>query len=518
MTPHVVRLGGFIALVAAAATARTAGPAMPDLPEYRTAETAEAAKMAPAAPDGTRGAGYLGLNVARDGAALVVREVAPGSPAASAGVRPGDILRRADGVALDAPEALRERIQSKASGEKLTLSLARDGKPVELSATLAATSRPVTPKAGGGGGKGKKGGGGFGFGAPVLWKQPVYRLGVVVIEYPDAKANKKITKEWADALFGTGTHKTGSLNDYYREQSQGAFRVEGKVFAPVMVSKKRAEYVEGSGTSNKSALPSEALAKLAARDGKDAIDGVDGLCFIYAGANRGGNRGSLYYPHQSSLNFQGKRRDYILCPEGGAAMEPIGTFAVEFAKLLGLPSLAARTENAGSEGLGKWCLMSDGGQGARPTHLSAWCKERMGWLKPTVLDPTKKQKLVLGPVQSSPRECFKILVRLDGSEYFLLENRTAKGFDAALPGHGLLIWRVVGGRPTLEESHGVEGPRGPLVHLDAVPFPSRANRSFTPATTPSSRPPNGGGLPVHLTNIRRLPDGRITLHVGYEYD
>ena len=27
----------------------------------------------------------------------------------------------------------------------------------------------------------------------------------------------------------------------------------------------------------------------------------------------------------------------------------------------------------------------------------------------------------------------------------------------------------------------------------------------------------GGGLPVYITNIRRLPDGRITFHIGYEY-
>jgi hypothetical protein len=69
----------------------------------------------------------------------------------------------------------------------------------------------------------------------------------------------------------------------------------------------------------------------------------------------------------------------------------------------------------------------------------------------------------------------------------------------------------------LEESHGVEGPAGPTSHLAAVPYPSAANAGFTPDTTPSSRSPRGGGLPVHLTNIRRLADGRVTLQIGYEY-
>jgi membrane-associated protease RseP (regulator of RpoE activity) len=60
-------------------------------------------------------------------------------------------------------------------------------------------------------------------------------------------------------------------------------------------------------------------------------------------------------------------------------------------------------------------------------------------------------------------------------------------------------------------------PAGPGVFLTAVPYPSAANTAFTPDTTPSSRSLLGGGLPVHITNIRRLPDGRITFHIGYPY-
>ena len=115
--------------------------------------------------------------------------------------------------------------------------------------------------------------------------------------------------------------------------------------------------------------------------------------------------------------------------------------------------------------------------------------------------------MILAPIENSPKECFKVLARQDGSEYFLLENRKKKGFDASLPAEGLLIWRIVANRPILEESHGVEGPSGPRVFLDSVPFPSKANNAFTPFTTPSSRSQLGGGLPVHITNIRRCRMG-----------
>ena len=63
----------------------------------------------------------------------------------------------------------------------------------------------------------------------------------------------------------------------------------------------------------------------------------------------------------------------------------------------------------------------------------------------------------------------------------------------------------------------MEGPRGPGVFLPSVPFPSTANDSFTPYTTPNSKSQLGGGLPVYITNIRKLPDGRVTFQIGYEY-
>jgi hypothetical protein len=82
----------------------------------------------------------------------------------------------------------------------------------------------------------------------------------------------------------------------------------------------------------------------------------------------------------------------------------------------------------------------------------------------------------------------------------------------------LLIWRVVANRPILEESHGIEGPAGPRVFLNSVPWPTRYNESFTPYTTPSSRSQMGGGSAVFVTNIRQLTDGRVTFEIGYEYE
>lgn len=601
----------FLVALSVGCASATRRPGPDPLPEVRTVETAATAKI-------TRGAGvpeaqsaYLGVYLAGEpDGRLVVADVAEGSPAAKAGVERGDLLEEFGGAGVGDVEEFRDRVQSAAPGERVTLAVDRGGRRLELAATLGAISRPMklgerrailgvqlgeAAESGGApitrvspgsaaekaglksgdvvlkiddnpvttptqlsdsiaekkpgdrvrlllqrGGKAEElkvelgadrtsdAGAGY-FRGGSIWRKDLYRLAVVCVEYPDVKHNPKVTtRDWQESLFSRGTYvkKTGptgsavhgSLNDYYQEQSCGALRVEGKVFDWVEMGRKRSEYGAGTGTSEKTAFVAEALDKILARDGAEALKDFDGLFMLYAGDRVQTNRGGLYWPHRGSATHKGKRWPYFIVQEGGARMSSISVIAHEFGHLLGLPDLYARPENPGSEGLGAWCAMSNQNGNGRPQHFCAWCKEQLGWLKPAVIDPTVKQRLVLGPVEDSPRECFKVLVRPDGTEYLLLENRRKKGFDQDLPAEGLLIWRVVLRRPILEESHGIEGPSGPRVFLSAVPYPSAANDSFTPHTTPSSRSQLGGGLPVHVTQIRKHPDGRVSFSVGFEYD
>ena len=469
---------------------------------------------------------YLGLQLAeaRDGEGAAIERVAPDSPAAAAGLRPGDVVLKINGENLTRASELADAVAERKPGDTLTFLIRRQDKEEEVRVTLAPDRA---------GSRGPLGGFPRPDGGPAgisLWRKEAYRLAVIPIEFEDIKRNDKIPlEEWDQLFFSRGRYRErdnatgqpvhGSLNDFFLEQSYGKFRIEGKVYDWVTVGKKRGDYSQGSGVSNRTALPAEAVDLLLQREGRDALNDFDGLLFVYAGERVRTNPGAVYYPHVGTLLHRGsgRRWNYLLTYEGGPRMLTLNGCAKEFAMLLGLPNLAARTENIGSEGLGVWCLLSNVNATGRPQHLSAWAKEQLGWLQPTVIDPTVKQKLILGPVQDSPRECFKVLVRPDSSEYFLLENRHKKGFDSDLPAGGLLIWRVVNDRPILEESHGIEGPMGPRVHLEHVPYPSPFNNSFTPTTTPSSASLRGGGLPVHITQIRRLPDGRIAFHIGYEF-
>jgi M6 family metalloprotease-like protein len=467
----------------------------------------------------------LGVQVDDEADGAKLKSVTAGLPADQAGLKVGDIIRKINGKALSPSIPLTSILGDHKPGDTLTLLVKQTDMEddTEIKVTLAAEQ---AGKKGGKGGKGGGDAGGWDTRASNTWRKDTYRLAIVGIEYPDVKHNDKIaSKDWEEALFSkkkyvnasvTGQRVFGSLFDYYQEQSFGKLKVEGKCFDFVTVSKKRADYASATGNA-KTAPLGEALDALYKRDGKDALKGFDGIFFVYAGGRVQTNRGGLYWPHKALFTHQGNRWPYFIVQEGGDKMCDISVICHEFGHMLGLPDLYARPEQPGSEGVGAWCAMSNQVGGGKPQHFCAWSKEQLGWISPAVIDPTVKQKLILSPIENSSNECFKVLARPDGSEYFLLENRTKKGFDASLPAEGLLIWRVVQNKPILEESHGVEGPQGPRVFLDAVPFPSPANRSFTPFTTPSSRAQLGGGLPVHITNIRRLPDGRITFFVGYEY-
>ena len=141
---------------------------------------------------------------------------------------------------------------------------------MEVKVTLGGSSAGVSDVRGGGSD------------ALDLWKKPVYRLAVICVEFPDTKHNEKIAaKDWQASLFSRDTYKNknsatddkvyGSMADFYHEVSYGKLRIEGKVFDWVEVKKNRMDYAPGSGTGSKGPLLTEALDKVIARDGKDAL-------------------------------------------------------------------------------------------------------------------------------------------------------------------------------------------------------------------------------------------------------
>src|SRR6516225_9431752 len=92
----------------------------------------------PAPSDSSRP--YIGVAVGqsadKDGG-IVVREVAPDSPAAKAELKQGDVILKLNGESVKDAEAFVRSIAAKKPGEKVAVLIRRDGKEQTINATLA---------------------------------------------------------------------------------------------------------------------------------------------------------------------------------------------------------------------------------------------------------------------------------------------------------------------------------------------------------------------------------------------
>jgi immune inhibitor A len=144
--------------------------------------------------------------------------------------------------------------------------------------------------------------------------------------------------------------------------------------------------------------------------------------------------------------------------------------------------------------------------------MSCWCLSKLGWIKPKVV--TGKQTLQLDTLEEKETECYQLWTKGSiGPEYFLLENRQAKGLDAALPGYGLAVWHID------ERRSNNDNPLAYLVALVQADgkkdlellknsgdggdlFPGEQSiAALNDNTTPSTRSNTGSPSGVALTNI-----------------
>lgn len=111
-----------------------------------------------------------------------------------------------------------------------------------------------------------------------------------------------------------------------------------------------------------------------------------------------------------------------------------------------------------SAGVGYWSIMSSGAwnraggyPGSKPAMPDAFLKWYQHWLTPEQISGSRSEVL-LAQVETSPRAVqlrdnpngvdWLLSSRSGVGEYFLVENRQKTGFDAGLPGCGLLIWHI----------------------------------------------------------------------------
>jgi S1-C subfamily serine protease len=84
---------------------------------------------------------YLGVELGNAGGGALVEFVEPGTPAADAGLQPGDVITSIDGSSVSDEDAAASAINARRPGQQITLGVDRLGQRITITATLG--TRPA---------------------------------------------------------------------------------------------------------------------------------------------------------------------------------------------------------------------------------------------------------------------------------------------------------------------------------------------------------------------------------------
>lgn len=257
---------------------------------------------------------------------------------------------------------------------------------------------------------------------------------------------------------------TGSVRDFYRENSHGEFQPIFDVYGPVTLPQKMSYY--GKNINGEDA----GYAAYAVRDAAQILDPdvdfsqydanndgyIDMVLMYYAGYNEaeGGSTNTIW-PHQwevtsMGINVQvdGKTLGAYFCTSelkgtSGTNMCGIGTTCHEFGHSLGLPDFydTDYDDNGYAGGLYDWSTMCGGSynnDGRTPPYFNAEERILLGWMSDEDVPTLPEGQTSFGSV--SQDVAYRTYTDTEG-EYFLYECRDGSGWDSPLP-TGMLIYHV----------------------------------------------------------------------------
>lgn len=308
------------------------------------------------------------------------------------------------------------------------------------------------------------------------------RVPVILVNYPDM--GYRVSRADVDSMFN-GVHftkdgATGSVRQYFYDQSYGEYNPQFDIYGPVTVSQNYAHYANRGSelVLEACALMNDSLDfTLYDTDGNNKVDlvyclfaGPPSSDISYIDRTWISNPDKLLWPHYWVISsagsygrptvFDGKTiEDYEISNEldgmlsnaTTTAQAGIGVACHEFGHGMGLPDIYSTNEQKVHKTSGEWDIMDYGcynHDAHTPPSYSAYERWFMGWLEPTLLN--QAADVTLNEINA--RQCAAYMTENGSaitniynpnpSTYYLFENRQKAGWDAYLPGHGMLITKI----------------------------------------------------------------------------
>lgn len=377
------------------------------------------------------------------------------------------------------------------------------------------------------------------------------RCMVILVEFEDIKFSEDYdVREYFEGMMNRDGFEmyggTGSVNQYFKEQSGGKFTPEFDVYGPVTLPNSQAYYGDNRGQTwdcYAHYMVSHAAEMLDStvdfsRYDEDGDGEIDFIYIFYAGQGEHYMGGpDTIWPHAGELkrvgNFKivdGKWLNRYACSNEleGDIPAGMGPFIHEYSHILGLPDLYTTDMTVVDRDFtcGQYSVLDYGvynNDSRTPPNFTAYERNALGWNEPVIFDTPVSVEL-----QDLSTGTFGLIPTSRTEEFFLLENRQCSGWDSYLPGHGLLIWHIDYDKNKFtnnevnkkREHQHVElikanNEVGFIEFAAGFPYPGiSGNNSFTAESIPSMFTWSGEQINLPVTDIIEDENGIIYFNIA----
>ena len=314
---------------------------------------------------------------------------------------------------------------------------------------------------------------------------------VILVNYSDVTFRSGNTQAAMSDLMNSENYTynsaTGSVREFFKAQSNGAYVPDFDVVGPYNLANTRAHY-GGNDSGGDDLLAGDMIVEACKAADADGVDftlynndgdsNVDFVYVIYAGEGEAdSDEDDAIWPHNWTLS---SARYYNNCSYSasqskvdGLSIEnyacsgelrgrsttrcPIGTIAHEFGHVLGLPDYYVTSDKATNAEKdytpGAWHIMDYGSynnDGRTPPNYSPHDKLYFGWYSINTSSSKflAKDAKANGTLTTTYGSWYQITGTTSSatakstSRVWYLENRQKSGWDRYLPGHGMVVWEV----------------------------------------------------------------------------